>query len=354
MSLRASIGLVLACLVSAFLTALEPEVLDSVRAIPPEIAGRFRNPRGFQQSEFGQYFIFDRRAHAVFGVDEPMTGSWRIAQIGAEPGRILRPTAFSVAADGTFAVADAPNGRERVQIFNVVGFRVGGFTLPPRKRPRATFDDIVVNDIASLHYTGQSVLISQPETGSLVVEYSIRGDIIRTLGNLRATGHEDDQILHHALNSGIPLPSPGGGVYYVFQAGRPEFRKYDIHGHLIFERLVQGREVDSTIAELPTEWRHHDDELPLVEPTIKTAAVDRHGNLWLSLVRPYTYVYDEDGDKIRTVQFRATGIISPTSLFFGPRNRVLVTPGLYEFDVGSSVPQSAEWPDQRPNIHGSS
>ena len=38
-------------------------------------------------------------------------------------------------------------------------------------------------------------------------------------------------------------------------------------------------------------------------------------------------VYDRDGDKVRTVQFRAAGIITPSSLFFGKNGKVLVTPG---------------------------
>ena len=32
---------------------------------------------------------------------------------------------------------------------------------------------------------------------------------------------------------------------------------------------------------------------PLVPAMIRTAAVDPDGNLWISLVAPYTYVYDE-------------------------------------------------------------
>jgi hypothetical protein len=53
--------------------------------------------------------------------------------------------------------------------------------------------------------------------------------------------------------------------------------------------------------------------------------------LWISFVAPFTYVYDADGDKIRTVQFRAAGLLTPNSLFFGKNDRILVTPGLFEF-----------------------
>ena len=70
-------------------------------------------------------------------------------------------------------------------------------------------------------------------------------------------------------------------------------------------------------------------------PTIRAAAADAAGHLWVSFVEPFTYVFDADGDKIRTVQFRAAGTIAPDSLFFEPGGRLLVTPGLYMFDVRS-------------------
>ena len=67
----------------------------------------------------------------------------------------------------------------------------------------------------------------------------------RTFGSLRATGQEDDREVHLALNSGIPLADPTGGFFFVFQAGMPAFRKYDAAGRLVFERRVEGREVDA-------------------------------------------------------------------------------------------------------------
>jgi hypothetical protein len=69
----------------------------------------------------------------------------------------------------------------------------------------------------------------------------------------------------------------------------------------------------------------------LVTPTIRTAAVDPAGRLWVSFVLPYTYVFDAEGDKVRIVQFRGAGITSPSSMFFDGRGRLLTTPGLLEF-----------------------
>jgi hypothetical protein len=258
-----------------------------------------------------------------------------VVHIGNEPGRIIDPTAFAVEPQGTFVVADAPDNRERIQIFTPTGFRTGGFLLPRRTRPRITLDNQVLNGIGSLQYTGTSILISQPESGALVTEYSLQGGVLRTVGELRRTGHEADPLVHTALNSGVALVDPTGGFYFVFQTGEPVFRKYDASGRLIRERRIPGREIDEIVGRLPTTWPTRQTEeglLPIVAPTIRAAAVDRRGNLWTSFVEPYTYVFDADGDKIRVVQFRAAGLISPSSLFFGLKDRILVAPGLYIFE----------------------
>jgi len=314
--------------------ALTPDILTSVAAVPPDVAGRFRDPAGFQQSSSGQYFVFDRRGHTVYGLDESQTSAWRIVEIGAEPGRIIDPTAFSVAPDGTFVVADAPNSRERVQIFTPAGFRIGGFLIPGRATPRVTLNNMVVGGISSLQYTGRSILMSQPHEGGLISEYTLAGGVNRLIGTLRRTGHEDDRDLHLALNTGLPLVDPTGGFFFVFQTGDPVFRKYDAAGMLRYERIIQGKEIGDFVGSLPTTWARRttsDRELPLVMPTIRAAAVDGAGRLWISFVVPYTYVFDADGDKIRTLQFRGAGITSPNSFFFDRRGRVMTTPGLYEF-----------------------
>jgi hypothetical protein len=323
-----------ASLLAASVAALGANVLVSVRAVPPELAGRIREARGFQQSAFGQLFVFDRRGHTVYGIDEQQTSMWEIVQIGAEPGRILDPTAFSVAPDGSFVVADAPGNRGRIQIFGPAGNRLGGFLLAASTRPRLTFENVVMNGIGSLQYTGTSILLSQPESGALITEYDLTGRTSRTFGELRATGHEQDADVHLALNSGIPLAAPNGDLLFVFQAGLPAFRRYDRTGLLLFERAIQGREIDRIVEELPRSWPRSaaTGELPLVRPTIRAATVDRNGRLWVSFVAPFTYVFDADGDKVRMVEFRGAGVVTPGSLFFGPRGTLLVTPGLYEFD----------------------
>lgn len=326
-------GLVLAV---AGVVALPLDTIEPVRSVPPDIAGRFRDPRGFQQSASGRYFIFDRRAHEMWGLDSGFDGPFRIVEIGGEPGHIIDPTSFAVAPDGTFVVADAPRGLARIQSFTSAGFRTGGFFLEQAGRPRITIDNTVLSGIGSMQFTGSTVLLSQPENGSLVSEYTIAGQPTRSIGTLRATGHDADRDIHLALNSGIPLLAAGGSLVYVFQAGLPVFRRYDRDGRLLFERQMQGRELDAIIPALPSSWPRNpaDGELPLVRPTIRTAALDLQGRLWVAFDAGFTYVFDADGDKIRVVQFRGAGAVSPTTMFFGPSGRLLITPGLHEYDVG--------------------
>lgn len=322
--------------------ALQParpriEVLRSTGGLPAHIAGSFQKPLGFQQSDGGQYFVFDRRAHAVYTVAGD--AAKKIVEVGAEAGRVLDPSAFDIdPKDGSFVIADAPLRRQRIQTFTAGGGRIGGFTLPSREVARVTLDTITLNGVGSIQFTGESILINQPDTaGVLVSELTLYGEPRRSFGQLRATGQEADPNVHLALNAGLPLIDPTGGFYFVFVAGVPMFRKYDAQGRLLFERHVEGPELDGYLQTMPTRWpaRRNDDGdlLPLVPPALRTAGVDRQGRLWISLMEPVTYVYDPGGEKIRTVQFKGADILSPSSLFFTRDGRILVTPGCYEFRV---------------------
>jgi hypothetical protein len=308
------------------------ETLKAVNSLAPHVVGLFREPIGCKQTASGEYYVFDRRGHTVYAVDETGTTAQKLVQIGAEDGRLIEPSAFDVAPNGSFAVADAPNGRERVQIFDAGGVRTGGFLLPGRGAPRVVLGTMSLSGVATLAFNGKLILMSHPETGWLFTEYTLTGVPVRSIGQLRKTGHESDRDLHLALNAGVPLADPRGGFYFVFMTGQPMFRKYDASGELVFERVIQGREIDPIVAAIPDRWpRRAAGELPLVAPAIRTSAVDPAGRLWISFVAGVTYVYDAGGEKIRTVQFRGAGLIAPSSLWFHSDGKLLVTPGCYEF-----------------------
>jgi sugar lactone lactonase YvrE len=297
----------------------------------------FREPAGFAELDRGGYLVFDRRGHTVYAIDAARTTVRQLVSVGQESGRILQPVAFAVARDGTFIVSDAPFGRERVQRFAADGSRINGFVLPGRVEPRVQFGGFVLNGVGSAQYDGEAIYVNEPERGGLITKYSVGGTALETIGLLRDTGYEKESDLHLAFNTGLPLIDPAGGYYFVFQTGEPRFRKYDAGGRVIFERVIQGSELDPIIASQPQVWPTRKEggnrEIPVVTPVVRTAAVDPHGNLWIALTVPVTYVYDAAGEKIRTLALRGAGQVAPNSLFFTPDGRLLVTPGCYIFDT---------------------
>jgi hypothetical protein len=315
--------------------ALPVEILKSVGGLPPHIAGTFEEAVGFQQAVSGAYFVLDRRAQSVHTINSTRTLTTRLVEIGQEQGRVLQPFGFDLAPDGQFVVADMPRGQQRLQTFDATGKRLGGFFLPGQPAARIEFGTYVLNGASSIQHAGDRLIISHPESGALFTEYTLAGYATRSIGRLRDTGFETERDLHIALNGGLALIDPTGGFYFVFITGRPAFRKYDANGALVYERVIQGTEIDTLLASQPTRWprrRIQEREIPVVAPVIRAAAVDPEGHLWVSLTLPYTYVFDKQGDKSRTVQFQAAGVISPTSMSFTRSGRLLVTPGLYEFD----------------------
>lgn len=312
------------------------DVLQATAGVPAHVAGQIREAYGFQQAPEGHYLVFDRRAHTVWRVEADRESARAIVTVGQEQGRLYSPSAFAVGSNGFFVVADAPDRRERIQLFDDKGIRLAGFTLGGHATARVTIDTFVLSGVSSLQFTGMSVLLNQPEAGALVSEYTISGSPLRSFGALRTTGHESDRDLHLAFNSGLPLVAPRGECVFAFTTGEPRVRRYDARGQLVFERLLQGREIDGILRSQPTTWPRRSvagDELPLVVPTIRAAAVSPDGDVWIVLASGAIYVYDADGEKVRTVQLRGAGPLVPNSLAFASATRLLVTPGLYEFRV---------------------
>jgi hypothetical protein len=314
--------------------ALRVETLQSIGGLPPHIAGAFHEAVGFQQGPDGTYYVFDRRAHAVFAVNEARTAARTLVDIGQEDGRLIQPRGFDLNDDGRIAVADAPRNRHRIQVFGATGVRTAGFYLQGQPAAQIVVDNLLLNGTGSVHFAGNRLLLSHPEGGALVNAYTPAGYPTLTFGQLRRTGFESDRELHLAHNAGLPLADPTGGFYFVFITGQPIFRKYSADGTLLFERHIEGTEIDAFLDAQPTVWprrRIDDREVPFVAPAIRAAAVSPKGELWISTAVPYTYVYDRQGDKIRTVQFYGAGLVGPTSLAFSRSGTVLVTPGCYEF-----------------------
>ena len=287
------------------------------------------------ETSTGEAIVLDAAAQTVYAVDAGRSRIRRIIDVGVEAGHIIRPNGFALGPNDLLAIADSPGSYSRLQNFDATGRLIGWFYLLERPGARMALGGLALQGPGPIASTGRTFLFNAPKTGSLINEFDARGDAVRSVGTLRPTGHESDPALHVALNSGLPLVDPTGGYYFVFEAGVPMFRKYDAEGALRFERHIEGVEIDAAIARLPTLWpaRPQDGSHPFAPGLVQTAAVDPLGRLWISLSAGYTYVYDERGDKSRTIQFRTPGPVSPVSLFFARGSRLLVTPGCYEFSI---------------------
>ena len=333
--LALALAAILAIVVTVSAQLPGTERLHSVRALPPHLAGQFEEASGYAEQADGTSLVFDRRRHAVFSIDAARSRVTQVVEIGYERGRVLRPSAFDVHHNGTFVVADAPGLRPRVSVFEADGRVLNYFEVSGSSRPRLTVGNVVMNGIASARLTGTTVLLNMPEQGGLVSEFSLAGTPLRTFGRLRRTGHEHNQDVHLAMNAALPLPAPDGHVYVVFQAGVPAFRKYTSAGELLFERVVQSRALDPHVMTMPTEWPLRTVDgltFPFVTPMVRAAAVDPEGHLWIATLTSHVYVFDAEGEKLATYQLVGAGPIVPESMWFTRDGRLLVSPGLYEFE----------------------
>jgi hypothetical protein len=310
------------------------DMLEAVAAAPAHVVTKFDDDAAFAMTRDGEYVVLDRRGHGVYVFDVAGAKVRRIASAGIGPGELFNPLALALNADDLIAVADSPNGFDRVQYFASNGLRVGGFYLPLAPEPRLTAADVLIASGGSLVFSGSTFVVNRPEWGALVTEHDVTGRVVRQMGSLRKVGQAPDRDLDVAMNIGIPIATLDGGFLFVFQTGVPMFRKYSRDGRVEFERHIEGQELDGRVLALPTVWPPRSAGLkPVVPPMVRAAAMDADGHLWISLAVPYTYVYDRAGDKIRTVQFRGASVLSPSSLYFTSKGRLLVGPGGYEFEV---------------------
>lgn len=325
------------------------DILHPTAALPVAIATSLRDPAAMFELSTGEAVVFDRRSGVVSVVDAARTKARVLLSGAPERGGLVSPGAVAIGPEDLIAVADSLHGYDRIQYFTLRGTRVGILALPDPPRSHVTVNGFEVNGIGSLQFAKQSFFVNLPARGQLVSEIGTNGETLRQFGQPRRVGDTADPPLDAMLNIGIPLVDPTGGFDFVFQTGVPMLRKYDASGALVFERHIEGPELDASIAALPTVWRRPGGEgrLPITQPLVRSAAVDELGRVWVGLGVPYVYVYDRRGEKIRTIQLNGAGPIVAESLSFAKGYRLLVTPGCYEFTIehsGNAIP-GARFPE---------
>lgn len=312
------------------------EVLTPISSLAPDLVGRLREPAAFAETSTGSYLVLDRRAQKVFGVDAARHTLTTLVDIGPSDGQILQPDAIAFGPNRTFAVVDQPQGYERLQIFFEDGTPLSRAHRWPAHagEERLSVNGVTFFGLGPIALGRETIIAGGQQPGALMTELDRDGNGLRHIGQMRPTGHESDPLVHRALNAGIPLIASDGSFIWVFTTGAPLIRKYAADGTLLYERHVEGPELDGTIQSLPERYPTravNGREYPAVVSTVTAAGIDTGDRVWISLRVPFTYVYDRTGEKVRTVQFRGTEAMTPTSFFFTRAGTVLVTPGAFEF-----------------------
>lgn len=189
MRVVAGLAMALGALAAPSVSALRVDVLTSIGGLPPHLTAQFESPAAFQQGPGGDYFVFDRGGHAVYRIRADRSTARKIVGIGQEDGRIIDPTGFDVAEDGRVVVADRPRGRQRIQVFDPEGLRVGGFILPGQPATRIVFGGAILNGAGSIQFAKRELLISHPESGTLITAYNTAGYSTSVVGRLRPTAY---------------------------------------------------------------------------------------------------------------------------------------------------------------------
>ena len=308
----------------------------SIAALPPDLAGQFAEPAGFAQLPSGDYLVFDRRGHTVFRVDPGFGAARPLVSIGS------RTRAHSAA----LRIRSRPDG--------------------PAGARRCAGDDGAHPGVLDRRHASRRILAAPATRGARAIRRphaERRLDAARDGASDRAAQPARDRLAHHR----VPLQRTGGphhrtparhwsrGVAARPPGAEQRLSAADSVGRLLL-RLPRRRAALSTlfssrraairsrnsgprarssdpgIADQLESRRHSADRtVPIVRSIVRSAAVDATGQLWVSFSVPYTYVYDDDGEKRRTIQLYGAGPLAPSSLSFAPDGRLLVTPGGYVF-----------------------
>lgn len=180
------------------------------------------------------FCISDRTRNSVLVVNEQLAIERVIGGIGSAPGRLFRPGYIDVSNDGIICVQDGGNGR--VQSFNIDGTYLGGF-------PTTTYVGFAAG-------AGGEVYLGQPDKGHLVSVYSQSGRRLRSFGKLKTFSEVygsrfgyKDQLYHKAINRVRLSVDKDGNLLVSFMLA-PILQKYRPNGDLLFERRLEGPEID--------------------------------------------------------------------------------------------------------------
>ena len=116
-----------------------------------------------------------------------------------------------------------------------------------------TIGNLMLNGAGSIQHTGSTLLISHPESGSLFTEY-LRAATRSAASAAAAYRIRGRSTAAHRDERRLPLVDPTGGSSTSSSRALRSSARYDSTGTLIFERHIEGRELDDYLAVQPKRW----------------------------------------------------------------------------------------------------
>jgi peroxiredoxin len=270
----------------------------------------------------GKYFLTDIDNNRLLVINNNMGVEREFGRIGSAPGRLFHPGYLDISGDGTVFVEDG--GNERIVKFDQKGHYAGEFRVN-------AFQGMAVD-------TQNQLYLGQPEEGNLITVYSSTGTKLRSFGQLKkyseiyGEANRDKDVLYRTALNRVRLATDRDGNLYVGFMIVPLIQKYSPDGTLVFERRLEGPEIDRLSEAIhkrryiATKVDGVDVRIIALDPVIDPA----NGNIMVPLVDGSVYVADREGNKLSLLRpawtNRGDGTFYPFIAGLGANGEFMVTP----------------------------
>lgn len=264
-------------------------------------------------SHNGLYYVSERRRHSVIVLNDRFEVQKEIGGIGSAPDRLFRPGAIDVSDDGIIYVQDG--GNERIQSFSIDGTHL------------AAFDTGQYMGFAA--GTGGEIYLGQPENGALVSVYSREGKLLRSFGQLKLYSDlhgepfkDQNEEFSNGINRVRLSVDKDGNILVSFMLV-PLIQKYTRNGQLLFERRLEGPEIE-TLTRAPGGHLSMSMDGFTQEIIALEAVPLPHGEIEVVLTDRSVYVADQNGQRLRVLHPHVEANFTPEMTGVTPTGELMV------------------------------